>query len=118
MEAILIPLGLFAGVVLVVYIYYNSRNKERLALINRGEDASIFDTKSSPFPTLKLGMFLAGTGLGVLVADFLAYNTNLDPGVAFLSMLLLFGGGSLIIFYIIEQTSKKTTNKKIKSQNM
>ena len=36
MEEILIPLGLFASVVLVVYIYYNGRNKERLALIEKG----------------------------------------------------------------------------------
>jgi hypothetical protein len=61
MEEILIPLGLFASIVVIVYVYYTGRNKERLALIEKGENASVFDLKHKPFPTLKLGMFLVGS---------------------------------------------------------
>ena len=103
MEEIFIPLGLFASIVLIVYIYYNGRNKERLALIEKGENASMFSIKHRPFPTLKLGMFLVGTGIGILLGDLLAHATSLEEPVAYFSMILLLGGGSLITFFFIEK---------------
>ncbi len=103
MEEILIPLGLFASIVLIVYIYYNGRNKERLALIDKGENAGVFDLKHKSFPTLKLGMFLVGVGLGFIVGNLLANFTSLEEPVAYFSMILLLGGGSLISFFFIER---------------
>jgi hypothetical protein len=103
MEEILIPLGLFASIVVIVYVYYTGRNKERLALIEKGENASVFDLKHKPFPTLKLGMFLVGVGLGFIVGNLLANFTALEEPVAYFSMILLLGGGSLITFFLIER---------------
>jgi hypothetical protein len=103
MEEILIPLGFFASIVLVVYIYYSGRSKERLALIEKGENAGMFNIKHKPFPTLKLGMFLVGIGVGVLVGNLLAYSSSLEEPVAYFSMILLFGGASLITFFLIEK---------------
>jgi hypothetical protein len=109
MEEILIPLGLFASIVVIVYVYYTGRNKERLALIEKGENASVFDLKHKPFPTLKLGMFLVGVGLGFIVGNLLANFTALEEPVAYFSMILLLGGGSLITFFLIER--KKTESE-------
>ena len=39
-EEILIPLSLFAAIFGMVYLYYTTRNKERLALIEKGADSS------------------------------------------------------------------------------
>lgn len=103
MEEVLIPLGFFASVVLIVYVYYNGRNKERLALIEKDKDAGIFDLKHKPFPTLKLGMFLVGVGVGILAGNLLANLTSLEEPVSYFSMILLFGGGSLITFFLIEK---------------
>ncbi len=39
---ILVPIVLFLVIFGIVYLYYSSRNKERLALIEKGAEASIF----------------------------------------------------------------------------
>ena len=41
-EEILIPITMFAAIFGIVYLYFSTRNKERLALIEKGADASIF----------------------------------------------------------------------------
>jgi hypothetical protein len=104
---ILVPMGFFASVVLILYVYFTSRNKERLALIEKGADASLFKTSSKPFPTLKIGMFLIGIGIGILMGNIVATLTRLETQVAYFSMILLFGGASLIIFYLIEKNKKE-----------
>jgi len=104
---ILVPMGFFASVVLILYVYFTSRNKERLALIEKGTDASLFKTSSKPFPTLKIGMFLIGIGIGILMGNIVASLTRLEQEVAYFSMILLFGGASLISFYLIEKNKKE-----------
>jgi predicted MFS family arabinose efflux permease len=104
MEQILIPLAFFATIVLIVYIFYTSRNKERLALINKGVGAEIFNKipQASLF-SFKIGFFLIGIGIGSLIGNIVAVNTALQQGVAYFSMILLFGGASLVIFHLLEK---------------
>ena len=49
----MIPLAFFASVVLVAYMFYSTRNKERMALIEKGADASLFRSGRKPFSVLK-----------------------------------------------------------------
>ena len=107
MVEIMVPLAFFASVVLIVYMYYTTRNKERMALIEKGADASIFKTGRKSFSVLKWGMFLVGVGIGILVGNILAVSTNLEEPVPYFSMILLFGGGSLIAYYLIEKKKEK-----------
>jgi len=109
MEGIFVPISFFASIVLILYVYFTNRNRERLALIEKGADATLFKTSSKPFPTLKIGMFLVGIGLGILMGNIVAKTTALEQEVAYFSMILLFGGFSLIAFYLIEK-SKKAKN--------
>jgi hypothetical protein len=104
MEGILVPLGLFAAIVLIVYIFYANRNKERLALINKGLSAGILDRiPQVSLLTYKLGFFLIGVGLGSLAGNLVAMNTMLNEAVSYFSMIMLFGGASLIVFHLLEK---------------
>ena len=42
MEEVLIPISFFLAVFGIIYLFLSTRNKERLALIEKGADASIF----------------------------------------------------------------------------
>ncbi len=108
MEEIMIPLAFFASVVLILYMYYSTRNKERMALIEKGMDASLFRSGRKSFSVLKWGMFLVGIGIGILVGNILAVSTNLEEPVPYFSMILLFGGGSLIAYHLIDKKRDKT----------
>ncbi len=112
MEGILVPLGLFGGLfaTIVLISYYKIRKTERLALIAADKEAGIFkesDNKSSSHTSLKIGIFMVGIAIGLLVGEILAKVTNLNPEVAYLSMVLIFGGISLVIYYLIEKRLKK-----------
>jgi len=107
MVEIMVPLAFFASIVLILYMFYSTRNKERMALIEKGADASLFRTGKKPFSVLKLGMFFVGVGIGILAGNILAVSTNLEEPVPYFSMILLFGGASLIAYYLIEKKKKE-----------
>jgi hypothetical protein len=104
MEEILIPLAFFATIVLIVYIFYANRNKERLALINKSLGAEIFNQiPQFSMVSFKIGFLLIGLGIGSLVGNILAVNSSLHEGVSYFSMIMLFGGASLIISQFVEK---------------
>jgi hypothetical protein len=112
MEGILIPLGFFACIVLIVYIYYANRNKERMALIEKGKAAEIFNhIEPVSMFSFKIGFFLIGLGLGSILGNLLAVSTMLEEGVAYFAMMTLMGGGSLVVFHLLEKRFIKNLKK-------
>ena len=97
---IITTLGFFIAVVLTVKYVTAAKNKEKMALIEKGVDISeIYQKKDHRNVTLKSGMFLVGLALGLFVAYFLTEITRINGVIAYFSMILLFGGASLIIFH-------------------
>ncbi|MCX6277392.1 MAG: hypothetical protein NT004_04775 [Bacteroidetes bacterium] len=95
---ILILIAFFAMFYGVVYLLV--RLKERLTLIQKGANATIFDSSKQP-SSLKLGLVLVGLGVGILLGKILSMNTYLDEELAIFSMVLLFGGIGLVIYHLI-----------------
>lgn len=104
MNPVLIVLGIVGGVFGVAYVFLMTRHKERIALIEKGADASIFsENKVSALSTLKFGMLFVGIAIGILVGNVLYENLNLPEGVAYMSMIFMLGGISLIVNFFIER---------------
>jgi hypothetical protein len=114
MEAVITFIALFLAVFATYYVHVTTRNKERMALIEKGADASLFNTgkegKGFTFSfgrfTLKLGMFFMGIAVGILAGALLVSFSVLPEPVCYLSMIFFFGGLSLVLFYIIDRKSK------------
>ena len=105
---VLIPISVFAAIFGIFYVYISARNKERMAMIEKGADASTFVTKRNYFAmTLKFGMLLVGVALGILMSSLIDEYTTLPEPVGYFSMIFLFGGIALIANSIIE---KKNSN--------
>jgi predicted membrane channel-forming protein YqfA (hemolysin III family) len=107
-------IALFATVFGIYYVSVTTRNRERMALIEKGADASLFNTgkegQSSLFNwnkvTLKSGMLLIGIGLGIIAGAVLESMQVMESGANYTSMIFLFGGLSLVLFYLIDRKSK------------
>ncbi|KPK87387.1 MAG: hypothetical protein AMS27_02520 [Bacteroides sp. SM23_62_1] len=106
--AILVPIASFALIFGMFYLYVMTRHRQRLALIEKGADASIFgmgNGKSGKYWTIRTGLFFVGIGVGILMGNLLA-NIGLLDVVAYMSMIFIFGGLGLVLFHIIFRNLK------------
>ena len=106
MEGIFVPIAFFLALFAILYVYWTSRTKERLALVEKGMDAKIFKGECSQLALVKWGIFLMATGIGV-VAGF-ALSKAINEVVAFFTAILICGGLGLIVAYVV--TSKLLKN--------
>ena len=114
METLIAFIALFATVFGIMYVHYTTRNKERMALIDKGADASLFNTGKegkSYFNwgkfALKTGMLFMGIGLGIIAGAILE-SAALFPSeeAGYFSMIFIFGGLALVLFYLIDRKTK------------
>jgi hypothetical protein len=113
MEPLIAFIAFFATVFGIAYVRYTTRNKERMALIEKGADASLFNTgkegnKSYSWGkfTLKIGMLSMGIALGIIIGAILSSAGVLNEGANYPSMIFFFGGLSLVLFYVIDRKNK------------
>jgi hypothetical protein len=114
METLIAFIAFFATVFGIMYVHYTTRNKERMALIEKGADASLFNTGKEVTRlnynwgkfTLKTGMLFMGVALGIIAGAILSNAGVLNEGANYPSMIFFFGGLSLVLFYVIDRKSK------------
>ena len=103
MEAVIlfIIMGSLFG---IFYLYFSTRNKERMALIEKGADASIFargKSHTAPFWKvfiLNVALLLIGIGIGTFIALVMYEYTSLGEGV-YPATIFLMAGIALFVGY-------------------
>ncbi len=101
---------IFGSLFGVFYLYFSTRNKERLALIEKGADASIFARgRQHAAPiwkvlVLNLAFLFMGIGLGVLIASILETYTVMDEEALYPAIIFIMAGLGLYTGFI--QTRK------------
>ncbi len=101
-EVIVIPI--FFGVILAIaYLYFTTRNKERMALIEKGADASIFvkgrSKGSIPFwkiIILNIAFLFIGIGLAIFLGTFFVDSLGMDEDVAYPATIFMMAGLGLL----------------------
>jgi len=130
MEVAIVFMFLFAVVFGIFYLFYSTRNKERLALIEKGTDAKIFMKGyektgiRNPAPfwkvfILNLGLLAMGIGFGILLGSLLSANFGYDgpwnnrprnavqPETFYAAAIFLCAGASLLIGFKITKNLDK-----------
>ncbi len=117
-------LGIFAGIIaiilifgapplMIVLIYFFSRrakNKERMAMIEKGVDPTLYIKENPALPNKVLlwGLLLCGIGLGLLIGYIIAMTTGMQFAPLMPILAVLFGGFGLIGYFMYSR--KKETN--------
>ena len=98
---ILIPFIFFATAFGVIYLFLSTRHRERMALIDKGADASLFKSGKSKITTkiiiLNLALTMIGIGLGIMLA-MLLYNATGFEEVYPACIFTMAGIGLLVSF--------------------
>lgn len=111
---ILIPISFFLFVFAIVYLYFTTRNKERMALIEKGAEATIFFNaekgKSSSIGKilfLNLALLLIGVGIAIFIGAILE-NMGVHEGVAYPGTIFFMAGiGLLSGFFLTKKMDKE-----------
>ena len=97
---------LFATAGFTIYTFIKASHLERMAKIEKGIDTHS-NSKQSKFLTIKMGSFMIGIAIGLLLAYTLEETTNLKAEVFYPSFMLLFGGIGLIAsFFWVKRLNK------------
>jgi hypothetical protein len=100
---IIIPLSVFLTTFGIFYLFLSTRHRERMALIEKGADASLFHSGKSAHRRkliiLNLALTLIGIGLGIIIAIFLYKATGMEE-VYPASIFTMAGAGLLTSFFL------------------
>ncbi|MEM6718776.1 MAG: DUF6249 domain-containing protein [Bacteroidota bacterium] len=105
-EVIIVP-AIFGVIFGMYYLYISSRNKERLALIEKNAEANIFfNTKKSLTPTWKVlvinfAILMMGIGLGIFIGYMLHTVLLLPEEVAYPGTIFFVGGAALFTGFFV-----------------
>ncbi len=106
---VMIPVIFMVGLFITIVYVRKFENLERMAIIDKGLDPSIFKKESSTAPALRLSLLLMGAGLGFLLGYTLDRSFDMEE-VGYFSMLFICGGAGLGLAYIIEEKKMKKGN--------
>lgn len=114
MEEVVVALAVTVPIIgLFVMLVYLRRieNSERLAMIDKGVDPTLFAKKqrNTSFP-LRVSLLCIGVGLGFLLGYFLDRNFNMQE-TGYFSMLFIFGGLGLGGAYLVEEKKNKESQR-------
>ena len=112
-------ISLFVVIFGIFYLFFSTRNKERLALIEKGADASIFVKGRSGASgmlfwkafLLNLSVLLISIGLAVFIASFLVHSVGMLEEVAYPGTIFLVAGIGLFVgFKLTSKMSGENSN--------
>jgi hypothetical protein len=101
---ILIPLVFLVVVALVIISFFTTRNRERMAMIEKGlssdEIKAMYtrDLRRDPLSSLKWGILFVLAGGALMLGVYLHEQYRVDEGII-VGMVCLFVGIGLVIFY-------------------
>ncbi|NQW29396.1 MAG: hypothetical protein HQ472_02650 [Ignavibacteria bacterium] len=111
---VFVPIVLFIGMAIVLVQLVVSSRKVKLAMVEKGMDPSLLkqphDESSKKFSALRLGLLIAGIGLGLLIGWYIAWATQVEESQQFFITLgcsLSLGGVGLAMYHIIVRKIEK-----------
>ncbi len=98
---VLVIVLVLMSIVAIFYLYITAKNRERLALIEKGMNPNL--SRSDFWP--QVGIIGGGIGAGLIVGDWMPHSTY-GPLLA-----LLFSGAGLVIYNVVRKSKMQRDNR-------
>ncbi|MEN8201200.1 MAG: DUF6249 domain-containing protein [Bacteroidota bacterium] len=108
MEDFLIILVIFASLFGIIFVIAAARNRERMAMIEKGVNPKDFmsDRKPNSYGILKWALLLVGLGFGLFIGSLLETYTRIQEEPAYFASALFFGGLGLFLSFMIAKKAE------------
>jgi hypothetical protein len=108
MEEFLIVLVIFAAIFGIIFVIASARNRERMAMIEKGVNPKDFmtDKKPNSYGILKWALLLVGLGFGLFIGSLLETYTDIQEEPAYFASALFFGGLGLFLSFLIAKKAE------------
>jgi FtsH-binding integral membrane protein len=112
MDDFLIVLVIFAAIFGIVFVVAQARNRERMAMIEKGVSPKDFMTDRRPnsYGILKWALLLVGIGFGLFIGSVLETYTSIQEEPAYFASALFFGGAGLFAAFLIARNAEDKGN--------
>jgi FtsH-binding integral membrane protein len=109
MEDFLVVLVIFAAIFGIVFVVAQARNRERMAMIEKGVNPKDFMTDRRPnsYGVLKWALLLVGVGFGLFIGSVLEAYTSIHEEAAYFAAALFFGGAGLFAAFLIAKKAEE-----------
>jgi hypothetical protein len=114
---VLIPITMFAMTLGIVYVTVSARHRERMAMIERGVDTSIFKRQRNHDNNLKWGIIVLMVAIGLVVGNAVSKASLVDEELAGAAFPLMFGGAGMLIYYFLRKPKYDAMESKDSSSN-
>lgn len=104
---IIVFLIIFGSIFGIYYLYISTRNKERMALIEKGADASIFvqgKKQTAPFWKvfiLNFSLLLMGIGVGIFIAALFDHYSSMTNDAIYPATIFTMAGVGLFVGFTL-----------------
>jgi hypothetical protein len=110
--SLMIPMVVSTAMFAMVFGIFYLRNREKMAMIERGMDPRINTLKTvNRNAVLTWGLLLVGAGLGLFLAYILdctlPFSKGQDNPALYFALIAVFGGAGLFTSYLIEKKDNK-----------
>ena len=98
---VLVIVLVLMSIVAIFYLYITAKNRERLALIEKGMNPNL--SRSDFWP--QVGIIAGGAAAGLIVGDLLPHSSY-GPLLA-----LIFAGGGLVIYNVMRRSKMRKDSR-------
>jgi len=105
----LVVLVIFAAIFGIVFVVAQARNRERMAMIEKGVSPKDFltDRRPNSYGVLKWALLLVGVGFGLFIGSVLEAYTSIHEEAAYFATALFFGGAGLFAAFLIAKKAEE-----------
>lgn len=109
MEDFFIVLVIFASIFGIIFVIASARNRERMAMIEKGVNPKDFmtDKKPNSYGVLKWALLLVGLGFGLFIGSLLETYTRIQEEPGYFAAALFFGGLGLFLSFAIARRAEE-----------
>ncbi len=99
MSATIALIGIVSSSLLFIFLFFKTRHRERMALIENDKNADIFRSEFGHVNNLKYGIVAVAVGLGLFGANVMDEVVHLHLEASYIALPLILGGVALIVYY-------------------